>query len=110
LIGINSPEPRAYFGREKEPYGKAASAHMIELLGSSQVRLEFDVDSLDQYGRTLAYIFLEDGTFINEKMVEDGYAQVATYPPNVKYVDVFIEAERKARKENRGLWEGDEVE
>jgi micrococcal nuclease len=110
LIGINSPEPRAYFGREKEPYGKAASAHMIELIGSSQVRLEFDVDSLDQYGRTLAYIFLEDGTFINEKMVEGGYAQVATYPPNVKYVDVFIEAERRARKENRGLWAEEEVE
>lgn len=110
LIGINSPEPRAYFGREKEPYGKAASVHMIELLGSSQVRLEFDVDSLDQYKRTLAYIFLEDGTFINEKMVEDGYAQVATYSPNVKYVDVFIEAERRARKENKGLWAGDKVE
>lgn len=110
LIGINSPEPRAYFGREKEPYGKAASSHMIELIGSSQVRLEFDVDSLDQYGRTLAYVFLEDGTFINKQMVEDGYAQIATYPPNVKYIEEFIRAERKARETKSGLWSGNDVE
>jgi micrococcal nuclease len=83
---------------------------MIGLIGTSQVQLEFDVDSLDRYGRTLAYVFLPDGTFINKKMVEDGYAQVATYPPNVKYVDQFIKAERRARKKNKGLWAGDEVE
>jgi micrococcal nuclease len=110
LIGINSPEPRAYFGREKEPYGKAASTHMIKLVGNSKVRLEFDVDSLDRYGRTLAYVFLEDGTFINKKMIEDGYAQVATYPPNVKYVDTFLKAQRKVRKKERGLWAGGDVE
>ena len=43
-------------------------------------------------------------------MVAYGYAQVATYPPNVKYEDVFVEAEWKARKENRGLWASGEVE
>jgi micrococcal nuclease len=83
---------------------------MIKLVGNSLVRLEFDVDSLDQYGRTLAYVFLKDGTFINKQMVEDGYAQVATYPPNVKYTDLFLKAQRKARKKERGLWAGDDVE
>jgi micrococcal nuclease len=110
LIGINSPESRSRFKKKKEPYGKAATAHIIELIGSSQVRLEFDVDSLDQYKRTLGYVFLPDGTFINEKMIEDGFAQVATYPPNVKYVNRFIEAERQARGNNNGLWAEGDVE
>jgi micrococcal nuclease len=110
LIGINAPEPRAYFGREEEPYGKEASRHIVQMIGSSQLRLEFDVDSLDQYGRTLAYAFLEDGTFINKQMVEDGYAQVATYPPNVKYTDVFLLAQQEARREERGLWANEQVQ
>jgi len=110
LIGINSPEPRAYFSREKEPFGKAASAHMIELIGTSQVQLDFDVDSLDRYRRALAYVFFPDRTFINMKMVIDGFAQVATYPPNVKYVDRFVKVEQRAREKNRGLWAGDDAE
>jgi len=54
---------------------------MIELIGTSQVQLEFDVDSLDRYRRALVYVLFPDRTFINKKMVEDGYAQVATYLP-----------------------------
>ncbi len=49
------------------------------------VRLEFDVQQLDKYGRTLAYVYLEDGTFVNAWLVENGYAMVMTVPPNVKH-------------------------
>jgi micrococcal nuclease len=110
LIGINAPEPRAYFDKVEEPFGKEASIHIKMLLKDSIVRLEFDVDSLDQYGRTLAYVFLEDSTFINAKMIEDGYAQIATYPPNIKYVELYQRLEREARENERGLWAEDDVE
>ena len=66
--------------------------------------LELDVEKVDPYGRLLAYVYLLDGEMFNEKLVEEGYAQVATFPPNVKYVDRFLEAQREARAANRGLW------
>ncbi len=68
------------------------------------MRLEYDVEHHDKYNRTLAYVYLEDGTFVNAWLVENGYARVSTYPPNVKYQDKFIELERKAREEGKGLW------
>ena len=105
LIGVNAPESRNYFDNIKEePFGKEASTYLSKLLIGQQVRVEYDVDKVDGFKRTLAYCFLEDGTFINKRIVQDGFAQIATYPPNVKYVDVFKEAQRQARNEQRGMW------
>jgi micrococcal nuclease len=110
FIGVDSPEPRKVFNTPAEAYGKAASAYLKSLIPDSIVMLEFDVDSLDRYKRTLAYIYLPDGTFINAKMVEDGYAQMATYPPNIKYVGLFRKLEKAARENERGLWAEENVE
>jgi micrococcal nuclease len=41
---------------------------------------------------------------LNELIVREGYAQVMTIPPNIKYQELFVEAERDARKNKRGLW------
>ena len=71
-----------------------------------RVRLEFDVDTFDQYRRTLAYVYLGDGTFINAHMLKEGYATVLTVPPNVKYAEEFVKLARKARERKRGLWKG----
>ena len=49
-------------------------------------------------------VYLPNGQIFNETLLEEGYAQVATFPPNVKYVDRFLEAQREAREANRGLW------
>lgn len=73
------------------------------------MRLELDVDQMDRYGRTLAYVYLEDGTFLNAKLVEEGYAVIMTVPPNVKYVDLFIKLQKEARENRKGLW-GKELE
>ena len=67
------------------------------------MRLEYGIEPLDQYGRTLAYVWLGSELF-NETLVARGFAQVTTYPPNVKYVDRFIAAQRDARSHDRGLW------
>jgi micrococcal nuclease len=100
LIGVDTPE--VHFGTQ--PYGPEASAFAKRELEGEEVRLELDVQKIDPYGRLLAYIYLPDGQMFNETLLEEGYAQVATFPPNVKYVDRFLAAQREAREANRGLW------
>jgi len=103
LIGINTPEtvdPR----RPVQKFGKEASARTKALLDGKRVRVEYDVEAKDRYGRTLGYLFLEDGTFVNLSLVEDGFASAYRYPPNVKYAERFRDAERAARAAGRGLW------
>lgn len=103
LIGVDTPEtvhPR----KPVEYYGREASNYVKKVLRNQRVRFEFDVTKTDRYGRVLAYVFLEDGTFLNEELVKNGYAQVMTVPPNVKYSEHFLELERKARRNDLGLW------
>ncbi len=52
--------------------------------------LEFDAEKTDRYGRLLAYVWTPGGTLFNEFLVEQGYAQVATFPPNVKYEEWLL--------------------
>lgn len=104
LIGIDAPESRKSERKQIGYYGKEASTYLTQILTGHRVRLEYDVTPKDRYGRTLAYVYLEDGTFLNAKLVEEGYAQVLTIPPNIKYADLFLDLQRKARDNNRGLW------
>jgi micrococcal nuclease len=103
LIGVDTPEtkdPRTGV----QPYGEAAYRFTASALEGEEVSLEFDVERTDRYGRLLAYVWLPDGRMFNEVLLEEGYAQVATFPPNVKYVEPFEEAQREAREAGRGLW------
>jgi hypothetical protein len=68
------------------------------------VALEFDVERIDPYNRFLAYIYLRDGTMFNAALVRAGYAQVATFPPNVKHTERFLAAQQQARAARCGLW------
>ena len=104
LIGMNTPEHQNRWKKKEEPFGKEAKHYVDSLIWGTSVRLEFDVDSLDRYGRTLAYVYLEDGTFLNAHLIEVGMAMVMTVPPNVKYVDLFVEKQKTARRDKRGLW------
>ena len=84
--------------------GRKASEFTKKLCDGKKVRLEFDVEKHDKYGRLLAYVYLEDGTFVNAKIMEEGYGQVMTIPPNVKYADLFLQLQRQARNGRKGLW------
>jgi micrococcal nuclease len=84
--------------------GKEAAAFTKQLVEGKKVRLELDVQKRDKYKRLLAYAYLEDGTFVNAKIVEEGYAQVLTIPPNVKHADTFLKLQREAREKHKGLW------
>ncbi len=104
LIGVDAPEPRNNGKKLKGYFGTELSDYMNQLIGGKKVRLEYDAGRFDQYGRTLAYVYLEDGTFVNADLVKNGYATVMTTPPNVKYADIFVDLAAKARKHKKGLW------
>jgi micrococcal nuclease len=103
FIGVDTPET-VDPGRPIECYGPEASHFTTRRLTGEQVRLEFDVDRIDPYGRTLAYIWMPDGSLFNETLVRQGFATVATYPPDTAYVDRFETAQRRARDADVGLW------
>jgi len=71
-------------------------------VANTTVRLEFDVERRDKYGRLLAYVCLEDGTFVNARLMEHGFAQVMTVPPNVQHQEVLLRLQREAREAGRG--------
>lgn len=104
LIGINAPESRNSGYKQKEFFGVESKRFLSSFLTGEKVRLVFDVQKRDKYGRLLAYVYLLNGSFLNELLVKEGYAQVATYPPNVKFVDTFRNAQNFARKNRKGLW------
>jgi micrococcal nuclease len=101
-IGIDTPET-VHPSKPVQCYGKEASAKNKELVEGKEVKLEKDVSEKDKYGRLLRYVWLGD-VLVNELLVSKGYAQSSSYPPDVKYQDRFIEAQRLAREENMGLW------
>ena len=105
LIGLDTPEtvdPR----KPVQCFGKEASSKAKEVLAGKTVRLEMDPSqgTLDKYGRTLAYVFLSNGTLFNEYMIAEGYGHEYTYNLPYKYQSEFKSAERKAREEKKGLW------
>lgn len=101
-IGIDTPET-VHPTRGEEPCGKEASDKNRELVEGKVVRLEKDISETDKYGRLLRYVYVGD-IFINAELVKLGYAQVATYPPDVKYQDLFLQLQREAREAGRGCW------
>ncbi|HYH55038.1 MAG TPA: thermonuclease family protein [Anseongella sp.] len=104
LIGIDAPETPQSYKQRNFHYGIEARDYLEELIESRRVKLEFDREKRDRYGRLLAYVWLESGLFINAHLIREGYARVVTFPPNVKYHDELIRFEDEARKAKRGLW------
>jgi len=102
-IGVNTPETK-HPTKGVEYFGKEASEANRKLVEGKTVSLEFDVEQRDRYGRLLAYVYLKDGTFVNAWLVEHGFAQVATFPPNVKHQELFLKLQREAKDADRGLW------
>ena len=98
-IGVDTPE----YTSKNECYGFEATNFNRELVENKRVTLLKDVSETDRYGRLLRYVYVEN-TFVNDYLVRQGYANVSSYPPDVKYQSQFREAEKAARENNRGLW------
>ena len=103
FLGVNTPEVA---GRNKAPEsgGEEAKAWLRQRLEHQRVRLESDVEKQDKYGRTLAYVFTEDKQHINLELVSLGLAAVNIYPPNLKYADALLAAQREAERKGLGIW------
>lgn len=116
LLGIDTPEMHesAKLHRDAQRSGQSVEAikqsgrqsyeFTKQLVEKKRVRLEFDKERYDRYNRVLAYVYLPDGIFLNAIIVEEGYASLMTYPPNVKYADLFLKLYQQARENKRGLW------
>lgn len=102
LIGVDTPEtvhPR----RAVEPFGPEATQFAKTLVQGKTVRVEYDMERRDRYGRALGYVYMDDGTFLNAEIVKQGYGRAYTGHA-FKFRDQFRAYERQARAAKRGLW------
>jgi len=116
LIGIDTPEihesEKLYRDSRKtgedvaaiKALGRRSYGFTRQLVEGKRVTLEFDVERKDRYDRLLAYVYLKDGTFVNAEIVKQGYASLLTFPPNVRFADLFLKLYHEARQGQRGLW------
>lgn len=102
LIGMDCPETQ-HPRKGKEPIGEEATAFTRNLIDKKTVMLELDVGLYDRYKRLLAYVYVDD-TFVNDILLRVGLARVTTFPPNVKYVEQFLESQGKAQDQKLGIW------
>jgi len=116
LIGIDTPEmhesDKLYRDSQRtgqdirtiQELGRRAYEFTKKLVEGKRVSLKFDVEKYDKYNRLLAYVYLKDGTLVNAEIIKQGYASLMTFPPNVKYADLFLKLYQEARQNKRGLW------
>lgn len=109
-IGIDAPEMRDRRS-SVQCFAKEATSENQRLVEGKHVRLEKDVSETDKFGRLLRYVFIDPSTssgqvlFVNDHLVRQGFAQVSTFPPDVRRQSQFLQAQQEARENNRGLWE-----
>jgi len=105
MIAIDTPE----LHHPSEPvqcYAKEAKEYLESLIAGKKIHIESEPldDDKDKYDRLLRYVFLEDGTNVNEKMLSEGYAFEKTYTPGYKYQTIFKDAQQEAIDNKKGLW------
>ncbi|MDM8529788.1 thermonuclease family protein [Anaerolineales bacterium HSG25] len=96
-IGINTPE-------RDQPYYDEATELNRQLLQQGTVQIEYDFETEDQYGRTLAYLWVDD-RLVNLEIVNAGYANAFFIPPNTRYETEIQKAEQQAKQAERGIWQ-----
>jgi len=101
MLGINTPE----IGENLECYGDEATAALRGMLPEgAHVWVAQDVEPLDQYGRSLLFVYTDDGTNVNLAMLSAGAAEVEMYEPNLLLSAEVHAAEESARAAGLGLW------
>ena len=116
FIGIDAPElhdnPKLLRDAKKsgmdietiKRMGARSYEYARGLLADRDVRLEFDTQPRDKYGRLLAYVYVDDGTFVNEEIIKNGYAYPMTIRPNTRHATEFRSLFEQAQENKLGLW------
>jgi micrococcal nuclease len=102
-LGIDAPEMDNGEGKS-EPLAHASRDFNRRLVEGGTVRLTYDQERRDDYGRLLAYVFLHDGRMVNALMVQEGLAVVMLKRPNTRYRDFLLAGQREAMQKRIGLW------
>lgn len=102
-IGIDTPEID-HENQRAAPLGYEARAYNRQLVEGQDLRLMFDREKKDRYGRILAYVYRRDGLFVNLELLKKGYAYVMYHYPNTFKEALFLSAQRKAMQRGRGIW------
>jgi len=117
LNGVDAPEyflTQKMFNQSRERKetlkniklkGKMAKKYLSQLVEGKWIILQFDERKRDARGQILAYVYLQDGTFLNAELVKQGYARAATFEPNTLYDPLFQQLQEEAKQNKRGLWE-----
>ncbi len=95
-IGIDTPEQGDSFFAE-------ATETNRQLVRGKKLRLEYDIDKRDGYGRVLAYVWV-DSLLVNAELIRRGLASVYLFSPNLKYRDDFVSLQKEARDNQAGIW------
>lgn len=98
LIGIDTPELRI------GEFGATARDFTRSLLQGRPVKLVYDQERYDKYGRSLAYVYLKDETLVNARLLKEGYARVMIIPPNTTHAADFDELQGEAQAKQIGIW------
>jgi micrococcal nuclease len=102
-LGIDAPEI-GHNGQKSEFMALESKNYNLHTVRHAHVRLEFDEERKDHYGRLLAYVFLDTGEMVNALMVKKGLAFVLMVKPNTKYLPLLLDCQRKAMGEKVGIW------
>jgi len=107
LIGVDTPET-VHPNKVVQCFGKDAKEFTRTMVERKSIHLVFDESNRgrnhkDRYGRTLAYVYFDDGTMLNAELIRRGYAHAYTRFP-FRYILEFREMARQARRESAGLW------
>ena len=101
LIGMDTPE----VGDDAECYGDEAREHLRALLPEgTKILVKSDIEKRDQYDRRLFYVFLADGTFVNQELLESGAGELMEFEPNMAYSEELHAAESRAMDAGVGMW------
>jgi len=103
LLGINAPEIQ-HDNSPEQPFGNEAKVALTQLIDGQVVRLSFDKEKLDKYGRTLAHVYLRDGLWVNAELLRLGSSFVYTFPPNIAKVSEMVRVEQQAIEAKKGIW------
>ena len=103
MIGVDTPESVHPNESKNTKWGKKISKWVKKQLTGKKVKLKYDKDKYDQYGRTLAYVYLGKSMF-NKTLLKKGYARAVYYAPNGKYRKTFNKLQATAKKKKKGFW------